>query len=235
MAPQKIHEVEYEECFDEPQRPDTETGCFQTVDPEKSRNRQSVAPDQDIEGIVENGIDNHDVEHKRYPQPEEPVPQKCPGAFPVVRPRSEIPRYHEKETERERLNGHVEQRIADTCGEVEIVEQHLTVIPASGCTVGYGEVEEDYQGDEGQPLWVVPDTRPRGDPQQATQHRELQHSIQAAISQLSPSYRSVVILRHVQGLTYQEIVEITGLPMGTVKSRLGRGRARLAELLQGKI
>lgn len=94
---------------------------------------------------------------------------------------------------------------------------------------------EDYQGDEGQPLWVVPDTRPQGDPLRATQRRETQRSIQAAIDQLSPAYRMVVILRHVQGLTYQEIVEVTGLPMGTVKSRLGRGRARLAKLLQGKL
>jgi RNA polymerase sigma-70 factor (ECF subfamily) len=42
-------------------------------------------------------------------------------------------------------------------------------------------------------------------------------------------------LRHVQGLSYQEIADVIDLPIGTVKSRLGRGRARLAILLQGKI
>lgn len=94
---------------------------------------------------------------------------------------------------------------------------------------------EDYQDDEGQAMWVVPDANPQGDPVRATQHREAQRHIQKAIGQLSPAYRTVVVLRHVQGLSYQEIVEITGLPMGTVKSRLGRGRSRLADLLRGKI
>jgi DNA-directed RNA polymerase specialized sigma24 family protein len=52
---------------------------------------------------------------------------------------------------------------------------------------------------------------------------------------LPPAYRTVVILRHIQGMSYEEISKVTNLPMGTVKSRLGRGRCRLTTLLQDKI
>lgn len=55
--------------------------------------------------------------------------------------------------------------------------------------------------------------------------------VQKAISELDEEHRLLVILRDVQGLAYQEIVEITGLEEGTVKSRLHRGRMRLKEVI----
>jgi RNA polymerase sigma-70 factor (ECF subfamily) len=94
---------------------------------------------------------------------------------------------------------------------------------------------DDYQGDEGQSTWVLPDTQASRDPVSATQRRELQHQIQQAIDQLPAAYRTVVILRHLHGLSYQEIADVIDLPIGTVKSRLGRGRCQLASLLQGKV
>jgi RNA polymerase sigma-70 factor (ECF subfamily) len=94
---------------------------------------------------------------------------------------------------------------------------------------------DDYQDEDGQPAWVLPDVRSYGSPAAMTEQRELQRQVQEAINQLSPAYRIVVVLRHVQGLSYQEIADVIDLPIGTVKSRLGRGRARLAILLQGKI
>ena len=45
----------------------------------------------------------------------------------------------------------------------------------------------------------------------------------------------VVVLKDIQGRSYEEIVDMTGLKMGTVKSKLSRGRLKLRELLQGKI
>jgi len=56
--------------------------------------------------------------------------------------------------------------------------------------------------------------------------------VHEALKQISPDYREVVVLRDIQQLSYDEIAEITGLPMGTVKSRINRGRTRLQELLK---
>ena len=56
--------------------------------------------------------------------------------------------------------------------------------------------------------------------------------IQTALDQIPESFREVVILRDVQQLAYEEIAQITGLPMGTVKSRINRGRTKLQSLLK---
>jgi len=56
--------------------------------------------------------------------------------------------------------------------------------------------------------------------------------IQEALGQIPEEFREVVVLRDVQQLAYEEIAEITGLPMGTVKSRINRGRTKLQGLLK---
>lgn len=56
--------------------------------------------------------------------------------------------------------------------------------------------------------------------------------IQDALDQIPPNFREVVVLRDIQQLAYDEIAEITGLPMGTVKSRINRGRTKLQGLLK---
>lgn len=56
--------------------------------------------------------------------------------------------------------------------------------------------------------------------------------IQKALLKVSDSYREVVVLRDIQELSYEEIAEITGLNVGTVKSRINRGRAQLQKLLK---
>ena len=55
--------------------------------------------------------------------------------------------------------------------------------------------------------------------------------VQWAISQLEPDARMLVALRDIEGLSYDEIIDITELPEGTVKSRLHRAREKLADLL----
>jgi RNA polymerase sigma-70 factor (ECF subfamily) len=57
--------------------------------------------------------------------------------------------------------------------------------------------------------------------------------IQDALLKVSPAYREVVVLRDIQDLSYEEIAEITGLNVGTVKSRINRGRAQLQKMLKG--
>ena len=56
--------------------------------------------------------------------------------------------------------------------------------------------------------------------------------IQKALNQIPEAFREVVVLRDVQQLAYEEIAQITGLPMGTVKSRINRGRTKLQLLLK---
>ncbi len=51
---------------------------------------------------------------------------------------------------------------------------------------------------------------------------------------LSPDIRMAVILRDIQGKSYDEIAEIMSLPLGTVKSRVNRGRQQLANVLKEK-
>ncbi len=63
---------------------------------------------------------------------------------------------------------------------------------------------------------------------------ETERIMQAAIAQLDEEQRLLVVLRDVEELSYEEIVEITALPEGTVKSRLHRARMALKDLLEGK-
>ena len=56
--------------------------------------------------------------------------------------------------------------------------------------------------------------------------------IQKALLKVSRAYREAVILRDIQELSYEEIAEIMGLTVGTVKSRINRGRAQLQKLLK---
>jgi len=56
--------------------------------------------------------------------------------------------------------------------------------------------------------------------------------IQKALLKVSKSYREMVILRDIQELSYEEIAEVTGIAVGTVKSRINRGRAQLQKMLK---
>jgi len=56
--------------------------------------------------------------------------------------------------------------------------------------------------------------------------------IRHAIEELPKTFREVIILRDIQELSYEEISKIVGVPLGTVKSRVNRGRTRLQKMLQ---
>jgi RNA polymerase sigma-70 factor (ECF subfamily) len=60
-----------------------------------------------------------------------------------------------------------------------------------------------------------------------------QHAIQAALEELPVQYREVILLCDVDEMSYQEIAEILSIPIGTVMSRLSRGRKAMRELLRG--
>ncbi len=68
-------------------------------------------------------------------------------------------------------------------------------------------------------------------PDAVIEGRQTERLVQAALLSLSEEHRALVILRDVEGLTYEEIQRITSLPEGTVKSKLHRARVALAQSL----
>ncbi|MCS7041379.1 MAG: sigma-70 family RNA polymerase sigma factor [Bryobacteraceae bacterium] len=62
--------------------------------------------------------------------------------------------------------------------------------------------------------------------------REASEALQKALARLSPELRETVILRDIEGMEYREIAQVLGVPEGTVKSRLNRGRSELARALR---
>ena len=72
-----------------------------------------------------------------------------------------------------------------------------------------------------------PDERPDA----YVENMELGSEIEAAIGRLRPEYKSVTLLRHVEGYSYKEIAEIMDLPLGTVKTYIHRARLELQETL----
>jgi len=69
-------------------------------------------------------------------------------------------------------------------------------------------------------------------PEDYAVRQDLGRAIQQGLDGLPPDQRATVILSDIQGLSYEEIAQATGVSLGTVKSRLSRGRARLRDYLQ---
>ena len=67
-------------------------------------------------------------------------------------------------------------------------------------------------------------------PEKDRERSEWRAEIDAVVKCLPPSYRDLIVLRHSQELSYDEIAEVTGLPLGTVKNRLFRAREMMREL-----
>jgi len=71
-----------------------------------------------------------------------------------------------------------------------------------------------------------------GSPDQGIERSERAVQVHAAINKLAPDLRECVILRDIEELAYQEIVDILRIPIGTVKSRINRGRIELSKILR---
>jgi RNA polymerase sigma-70 factor (ECF subfamily) len=69
-------------------------------------------------------------------------------------------------------------------------------------------------------------------PEQMAEGSRLEAAIQAELAQLEPEHRLLIVLRDVQGMSYQDILRITGLQEGTLKSRLHRARLALKDRLK---
>ena len=69
-------------------------------------------------------------------------------------------------------------------------------------------------------------------PDELVEGLQLEAVVRRAIDQVDAEFRRLVVLRDVEGLSYEEIAEVTGLARGTVKSRIHRGRAQLRERVE---
>jgi RNA polymerase sigma-70 factor (ECF subfamily) len=82
------------------------------------------------------------------------------------------------------------------------------------------------------------DAAPREQPDDALDPEERlaqQHTVtlvRAALERLPPDFREVIVLREIEGLSYKEIADVVHVPIGTVMSRLARGRERLRTVLK---
>lgn len=72
---------------------------------------------------------------------------------------------------------------------------------------------------------------PSPTPEKAAEQRELRAQIEAGLRSLSPEHREVLVLREIQQLSYDEIADTLSLDLGTVKSRINRGRRQLRDFL----
>lgn len=71
-----------------------------------------------------------------------------------------------------------------------------------------------------------------GTPLDHAEHGELRASVEQALHELPEVFRTVVVLREIEGFAYDEIADVLGVNLGTVKSRLTRGRHMLRDLLR---
>jgi len=76
----------------------------------------------------------------------------------------------------------------------------------------------------------TPDAQ-HGTPEDVALNDELARDVHAAIAALPSEYREAIVLREMEGLSYKDIADVAGVPIGTVMSRLSRARAQLQQAL----
>src|SRR5690606_6246592 len=72
-------------------------------------------------------------------------------------------------------------------------------------------------------------------PDRAYDDRHLDADVQAALDELAPEFRAAVVLCDIEGLSYEEIAATLGVKLGTVRSRIHRGRAHLRDALMHRV
>jgi RNA polymerase sigma-70 factor (ECF subfamily) len=90
-------------------------------------------------------------------------------------------------------------------------------------------------GPFGQPLNATLRAEASSDPERQTLAHEREKVLRSALGTLGRAYRETVILRDIEGFSYEEIATTLGISVGTVKSRLSRGREELRRKLEGAL
>ena len=91
------------------------------------------------------------------------------------------------------------------------------------------EPVDEYNEEIESPKWIAD---PGETPEDFAERKELAEAIQECLNELSPDFRSIVVLVDIQGMNYAEASEVVGKPLGTVKSRLARARRGMRDCLQ---
>ena len=86
------------------------------------------------------------------------------------------------------------------------------------------------QMDDGEVEWEVASDAPS--PDEDLSKQEFYEQLRVAIADLPEAFRTTIVLREIEGMPYEEIAEVTGVSLGTVKSRIARARTRLQSVLQ---
>jgi RNA polymerase sigma-70 factor, ECF subfamily len=94
---------------------------------------------------------------------------------------------------------------------------------------------DSKNGDGEQPLVETLRARDTETPEQTTLAHEREHALRLALQGIGRHYREAVILRDIEGFTYEEVSLALGISIGTVKSRLARGRKELRRRLEGSL
>jgi RNA polymerase sigma-70 factor (ECF subfamily) len=93
---------------------------------------------------------------------------------------------------------------------------------------------EATQGDAGQTIMATL-AESAANPEQQTLAHERESALRSALQKVKRAYRETVILRDIEGFSYEEIATTLGINVGTVKSRLARGRQELRQKLEGSL
>jgi DNA-directed RNA polymerase specialized sigma subunit len=119
-------------------------------------------------------------------------------------------------------------------------DRELVATAVSGVEGSFEELVRRYQrpisayvyrmvvGPEGD-QFDLPVESTRLTPEQESERKERRGEIESVVRTLPANYRELIILRHSQDLSYEEIVDVTGLPLGTVKNRLFRAREMMRQ------
>lgn len=91
--------------------------------------------------------------------------------------------------------------------------------------------DEEWLGAEDEESDAMPAMVAPG-PEEAMMARDTRREVNAALEKLPPAFREVIILKEMNDLSYKEIADIAGVPLGTVMSRLARARKMLGEFLK---
>jgi RNA polymerase sigma-70 factor (ECF subfamily) len=101
------------------------------------------------------------------------------------------------------------------------------------CASGNGHGHDDGADDQASGLLDrVAQDKTEAPPQQA-ERRERDQQVLAALGRLDAEYRAVLVMRDIEGFDYQQMADVLGLPLGTLKSRLFRARLALRDELKG--
>jgi RNA polymerase sigma-70 factor (ECF subfamily) len=111
----------------------------------------------------------------------------------------------------------------------EARNQHRWFVRHRGKEIGLEPAESDTQGPQD---WL---SEPGRSPYQTALDQETHVLIESALLKVSPNYRAAVVLREVEGLSYEEISEVLEISLGTVKSRILRGRESLRKHLVDRL